>query len=192
MLFQMVQGIIIIALLFFVFDIRTRRQQSPKSSVPLFLGFFFPFYVLAYLLVLFVLPKAVTPFDWLALIFTSVGLALVMKARIDLRDYYAWPGFFKENTQIVRTGVYAYMRHPIYVGVYVFVFGTLLTVIYHAEFKIGLIVAMAAAALLASITVSARHEEEVLEDRFGEDYLNYKEEVYAGFPFCKRKSKKDK
>ncbi len=111
--FKFLQSLIVIALLFFILDIRATRRQFIKSRIPLFMGVIFSFYVLGYFLTLFIFPESVTVFDWLALILTVLGLSLVLKARFDLREFYAWPGFLRPDAKIVKTGIYSYIRHPI-------------------------------------------------------------------------------
>ena len=86
------------------------------------------------------------------------------------------PGFQKPPDRIVDTGLYAYLRNPMYLGHLIFYAGLAAT--FHS---------MAAVALLlvhipwfhARVLEDERH----LETRFGEDYRAYKRRVKRWIPY---------
>lgn len=59
---------------------------------------------------------------------TLVGLTIAMWARIHLGQYWSDKVVLKVDHQLIRTGPYANMRHPIYSGVLLGVLGTALVV----------------------------------------------------------------
>ncbi len=181
--FKITQALVAVLLLFFVFDFRLRGERHLNAGTPLLVALLFPAYAIGYLSVVLFFLKSITVLDWVAFFISLTGLVLVIKARVDLKDRYAWPGQFRLNTQLVRNGIYAYMRHPIYIGVFMFVTGTLLTVIVHSVLWLGILMAIVAASLLAFVTLAARYEEVRLQEELGEVYISYQCEVNAVLPF---------
>ena len=76
----------------------------------------------------------------------------------------------KEDHQLIRTGPYARMRHPIYTGLAVAMFGTALVV---GEWR----ALLGAFLVLTAHVLKARKEESWLTERFGEAYENYRRET---------------
>lgn len=186
MIFQILQAAVAVLILFFVFDIKHRGESNFDSGIPLFIAILLPLYCLGYVLVVFSYLDPVTVFDWMTLILTFLGLALIARARFDLRGNYAWPGQFKESLEFVRTGIYAHLRHPIYTGISIFLIGTLFTVVVHSHLIPGLLLAILSATILALLASMARYEEVYLRQKFGELYITYSYEVHAVFPLFRR------
>ncbi len=77
----------------------------------------------------------------------------------------------EESTQLVTTGIYRFSRNPMYVGFFLFLLAW--TVLLGS-----LIVFLILPFFVLLITkVQILPEEEVLQKKFGEDYLNYKSSV---------------
>lgn len=180
--FQLLQSVVVVALVFFVFDFRLRGETVFGSKLPLLIGTLLPLYCLGYLSVLYGFLETVTYVDWTAFMITVLSLALIMKAKIDLKDWYTWPGQFKHGPYLIKTGVYTWIRHPVYTGIFMFVFGTLLTVILHSVFMLGVFVSLAGASLLAFTFFVAQQEEFFLKKELGDSYIAYIYEVGAFFP----------
>src|SRR6266542_5240206 len=69
------------------------------------------------------LPKTAAAFaSGVALLIT--GLAFTLWARIHIGEYWSGTITLKEGHRLIRTGPYALVRHPIYTGMFVGVFGT--------------------------------------------------------------------
>ena len=81
----------------------------------------------------------------------------------------------REEPDLVTTGPYRLIRHPIYTGIIVAVTGTAL-----ATSLYGLI---AAAVLLAYFAYSARTEERFLAERFPDTFPPYKARTKMLIPF---------
>jgi protein-S-isoprenylcysteine O-methyltransferase Ste14 len=101
---------------------------------------------------------------------------LAISARRHLGLYWSGTIAIKEEHRLIRSGPYAFVRHPIYAG---FVGGMLGTAIALGELRGVLAVIMLLAACLRKIRV----EEKWLVQRFGESYIAYQKEVRALVPF---------
>lgn len=95
-----------------------------------------------------------------------LGLFLIFKG---------WNTIYKHRNELCTSGVYSYIRHPQYLGLcciltgYLFHFPTpLLAILY--------------AILLFMYYKSARKEEQILEAKYGESFLEYKRNVGMYFP----------
>ena len=185
LIFQVAQALMAVILLFFIFDIKVVGKQHINSNLPLLIGVLFPLYIIGFIMIVFSLSESINMIVKLTFFSTVIGLIMVIKARMDLKNVYAWPGHFREETTLVKSGIYKYIRHPIYVGIYIFILGTLLFVIAFSNFVSGLLMALVGSILLAFITIATRLEEVHLQKNLGESYALYKKEVHAVFPFGK-------
>lgn len=127
-----------------------------------------------YLFNRFILPA---PLDLLAAITGAVlllsGLSCAIWARVTLGRFWSGSVAVIENQPVIKTGPYAFVRHPIYTGVIMMLWGSLLL----EPFGFMLLVAVLGA---ISLIVKARLEERMLERRLGNEYANYRKEV-GGF-----------
>ncbi len=105
---------------------------------------------------------------------TLAGLAIAVWARIHLGQFWSDKVVLKVDHQLVRTGPYAYMRHPIYSGVLLGVAGTALVL---GEWR-GL---LAFLLLFTNYWVKAEREERILSARFGQEFHDHQQQ--AGFLF---------
>lgn len=110
-------------------------------------------------------------FAYLGSIVTFVGLAVAFWARIHLGQYWSDKVVLKIDHQLVRTGPYAYLRHPIYSGVLLGVLGTALVVDRWRAL-------LAFAILFVNYSIKAKREERILAGAF-EAFSDYKKR--AGF-----------
>lgn len=115
---------------------------------------------------------------WSGLALLVAGLAFAAWARMRLGRNWSGAVTVKENHELIRSGPYAYVRHPIYTGMLSAVTGT---VICAATLRAALGLAIIAAALL----VKSRSEERFMRETFPGEYAKYCEEVPALIPFTK-------
>jgi protein-S-isoprenylcysteine O-methyltransferase Ste14 len=109
----------------------------------------------------------------LALFF--LGLALAVWARLYIGRNWGMPMSHKDEPELVTTGPYHRIRHPIYTGIIVAMIGTVLaTTLY------GLIVA---AVLAGFFIYSATREEAYLTEQFQDAYRAYKRSTKMLIPF---------
>jgi len=111
---------------------------------------------------------------------TLAGITLAFWARLHLGQNWSDKVVLKVGHELVRSGPYAYFRHPIYSGVLLGVAGSAMVV---GEWR-GVI---AFCMLLVNYAIKARKEEKILSVQFGEAFELHKRE--AGFLLPKLRSK---
>ncbi len=105
----------------------------------------------------------------------AAGLALAVWARVYIGKNWGMPMTRRNEPDLVTTGPYCLIRHPIYTGIILAVTGTAL-----ATSLYGL---LAAAVLLAYFAYSARTEERFLAERFPDTFPPYKARTKMLIPF---------
>lgn len=94
-----------------------------------------------------------------------VGVAFAIWARAHIGDNWGMPMTERESPELVTSGPYAYVRHPIYTGVLIALFGTMLA--------IDLRALLAWPIALLYFGLSAMKEERDMQRRFPEQYRSY-------------------
>jgi protein-S-isoprenylcysteine O-methyltransferase Ste14 len=107
---------------------------------------------------------------------TCLGLGFAIWARVHLGQQWSGRVEVKQQRRLVRSGPYAWVRHPIYAGILLAIAGSALVA---GELTALLAVVIMGAAYLRKV----RMEEAVLLDVFGEEYQRYRREVRALIPF---------
>jgi protein-S-isoprenylcysteine O-methyltransferase Ste14 len=107
---------------------------------------------------------------------TGLGLAFAIWARLHLGRQWSGRVEVKQGHFVVRTGPYAWVRHPIYAGILVAIAGSAIVA---RELTSALAVVIMAAAYWRKV----RMEETVLLHSFGPEYQAYRREVKALVPF---------
>lgn len=111
----------------------------------------------------------------IGLIITGFGLLLIVAG---------WRPIYRAKEELVTKGIYRYVRHPQYLGLILVTFGWLIhwpTVPTAIMWPI----------LVAMYYRLAKKEEKEMEERFGDRYLIYKEEVPMFIPRLSNKSRQD-
>jgi len=109
------------------------------------------------------------------LILTIAGVAFAIWARLRLGRNWSGTVTLKQNHQLIRTGPYALVRHPIYTGLLLAMLGTAVEI-----GKFGGLLAVAVAFI--GLQWKVRDEEAFMTEQFGAEYLRYKSEVKALIP----------
>lgn len=122
--------------------------------------------------------SAIAYFIGLALL--VAGLAFSVWARVHLGRNWSGNVAVKEGHELIRTGPYAYVRHPIYTGILTGVLGT-------AICSGTLRAAVGVAIIAAAFVVKLRAEERFMRETFPGQYEKFSEEVPALIPFTKRR-----
>jgi protein-S-isoprenylcysteine O-methyltransferase Ste14 len=104
-----------------------------------------------------------------------VGLAFAVWARRHLGRNWGMPMSLKEEHELVTTGPYHYLRHPIYTGILLAVLGSGLVV-----GRLWLVVFIVVCPFLI---FSARTEERLMMQQFPNEYPEYKKKTKALIPF---------
>lgn len=81
-----------------------------------------------------------------------------------------------ENGKLIITGIYQYVRHPLYTGVILQVLGVFVLFPY-------IKVLIASVILIVYILIGSKLEEVKLIDEFGEEYISYKKKVKGLIPY---------
>jgi len=102
------------------------------------------------------------------------GMFIAIWARVHLGRYWSDKIVLKADHQLIRTGPYACMRHPIYSGVLLGVAGTALVV---GQWR-GV---LAFLLLLVNYSIKAKKEEALLAGHFGQSFREHA--AHAGFLF---------
>jgi protein-S-isoprenylcysteine O-methyltransferase Ste14 len=115
-------------------------------------------------------------FHWAGDGLQIVGLAFAIWARLHIGRNWSGDVTLKRDHALVRSGPYALVRHPIYSGLSLAIFGRALA---HGN----------VAGLLAFVLVlfewnrKWRVEERFMVEQFGAEYLRYRQEVKALIPY---------
>jgi protein-S-isoprenylcysteine O-methyltransferase Ste14 len=184
--FLFFQAVVALTFAVFISDFKRKIGMVPliseKWTYALKLLLLVPLFVYAYALI--TLP-AVLPFDLFSFGLTLLGTVLVVKAKVDLARHHTWTGFCMDTPKLVAHGIYAYMRHPLYAGVYLFVSGLTLTVVLHASWCLVVPAGLALVYILSFLAVSASRETIRLEKKLGREFTEYKRQVHFCLPLRK-------
>jgi protein-S-isoprenylcysteine O-methyltransferase len=114
------------------------------------------------------------------LIIYIAGFGFLMWARRTLGRHWgistSLQAKLHSNHELIQSGPYTIVRHPMYFGAWVMMFGLLLS--YPKWVILILYISM-----VASLSMRARREEAVLAERFGEKWLEYKEQTSFLIPY---------
>jgi protein-S-isoprenylcysteine O-methyltransferase Ste14 len=160
--------------------VRTRRSESWQSGasyrLPLHIG------------VLLLSFRRLLPPPWsrllyppsvrsatITLVLQAAGLSLTLWARIHLGKYWSATITLKHGHQVIQTGPYAWVRHPIYSGLLLALSGTAIWIGTLQSFLgFGL--------LFTSFIRKLILEERWLREHLGDEYGRYQERVKALIP----------
>jgi protein-S-isoprenylcysteine O-methyltransferase Ste14 len=105
----------------------------------------------------------------------TVGLLVTVWARRHLGRNWSGTITVKHGHELVRSGPYRYVRHPIYSGLILALIGTAIAI---GEWR-GLV---GAVLIAVSFAIKLSFEERMLAPVFGEELVRYRAEVPALFP----------
>jgi len=184
--FQFCQAIVAITFAVFISDFKRKVGMVPliseKWTYVLKLSLLAPLVVYSYALITL---NGVLPVDLLSFGLTLLGTALVVKAKWDLSRHHTWTGFCMDAPKLVAHGIYSYIRHPLYAGVYLFVSGLTLTVTLHTSWYLVAPAGLALPYILSFLAVSASRETKRLEKKLGREFTEYKKQVHFCLPLRK-------
>lgn len=103
---------------------------------------------------------------------TWMGIGLAIWARYHLAEYWSARVTIKEDHQLIRTGPYMHLRHPIYTGLILATIGSALVIgQWRCVFGVCLVV--------AGYCLKAKTEESMLTQQFGEAFREHQK--HTGF-----------
>ena len=144
-----------------------RETDSPGIRVPpplIFLGF----------LILGLMFDSDFELSWNALVgglIAALGLTLILKSVPKHKEAGTNVEPWEPTHAIISTGLYAFTRNPIYLGMAVTHGGIAI-----AAASIGAVISLIGAVIVIQVYVIAR-EERYLTEKFGQEYLDYKNKV---------------
>ena len=100
---------------------------------------------------------------WAGVLVTGLGVGIGMWARLSLGTNWSGMVTLKKDHELIRTGLYRWIRHPIYTGILAGFLGTEL-ILGHARGLLGFVI------LWLSFYFKARREENFLRQEFGEGF----------------------
>jgi protein-S-isoprenylcysteine O-methyltransferase Ste14 len=118
---------------------------------------------------------------WFAVALTAIGFALTLWARYILGSNWSGNVTIKVAHELIRTGPYRFVRHPIYTGIILAAAGTAIAL----DQSRGL---AALALLWFSFTIKRLKEEEFMRQTFGTQYIEYSQNTGAIFPTILRRN----
>jgi protein-S-isoprenylcysteine O-methyltransferase Ste14 len=112
----------------------------------------------------------------LGLALAVIGFTIILVALSTLRMSYSSTLVVREDHQLITHGIYRFVRHPIYLGVILVLFG----VPVYASSLLGLLIM----SLLIPVFINRiKIEERLLTDEFGDAYRTYKDTTRKLIPF---------
>ena len=120
-------------------------------------------------------PRTAVTF-WLGAAITMVGLLFTIWARVHLGRNWSGTVTIKQGHELVTSGPYSLVRHPIYTGLLLAFIGSAIGL---GEWRgiVGIVIAA------ASFWIKLRIEENWLQQEFGETYAAYRQRVRALVPY---------
>jgi len=97
---------------------------------------------------------------WTGLTVTTLGIAISIWARLSLGSNWSGTVTLKDNHELIRKGLYRWIRHPIYSGILLGALGSAI-INGHVRGFVGVLV------VLLSFYIKARREERFLREEFG-------------------------
>ncbi len=150
---------------------KTKRRESIVQRLvyilPLFVGFYLLYSVdLRYSwLGTFFVPHT-PPVQWLGVVIMAAGIGIACWARIHLGTNWSGVVTLKEGHELIRTGPYRNIRHPIYTGILIAFFGNIL--------QLGQVRGLITLAIIwLSFYIKARREESFLRQEFGPKFVEH-------------------
>jgi protein-S-isoprenylcysteine O-methyltransferase Ste14 len=120
-------------------------------------------------------PAGLWPF-WLGAAVTLAGLLFAVWARLYLGTNWSRSVTIKQDHELITTGPYAMVRHPIYTGILTGLLGTAIALSQVRGFIVLVLFFLA-------FWIKLRLEEQWMRSQFGETYATYAHETAALVPY---------
>jgi protein-S-isoprenylcysteine O-methyltransferase Ste14 len=121
-----------------------------------------------YLTQLYVTPSASILIGWAGLLVYAIGGVIAVLSRVQLGKQGSGRLILQDEHGMVTSGLYNHVRHPMYTG------GLIGTIAFSMVFRSLLVTILDFALYFVIFRQRLLKEEEILEQEFGEDYLEYK------------------
>lgn len=117
-----------------------------------------------------------SPFQLVSWILLILSIYVVITGYLLLKRKGKPGSNFENTSQLVKSGIYGYIRHPLYLSIFLLGTGVMLKDPEPAQLILGVI-------NLIAIYVTARIEENEMISKFGDEYRTYMKETKMFFPF---------
>jgi protein-S-isoprenylcysteine O-methyltransferase Ste14 len=180
----MIRALWILFAVYWVVSAFRRKKTKQRESIFQRLTYVLP---LLFAFLLFSLPEADRGWlgaplysqslaaGWLGVLLTAAGVAIAFWARVHLGTNWSGVVTLKEDHELIRTGPYRTIRHPIYTGILLAVLGSVVAL---AQFR-GVI---AFVIIWLSFYIKARREESLLSAEFGPRFAEHRQHTGMFLP----------
>jgi protein-S-isoprenylcysteine O-methyltransferase Ste14 len=186
LLYKFAQSAVLLTFTIFISDIRRKEGSRPLVDELLVLlmklCYLIPVSVFAYSIYRL---ASVSILGYLSIGLTFAGTTLVLKAKLDLGDYHVWTGYGKEETRLVVRGVYRWIRHPIYAGIFLFILGAMLVTVPGTPWFLLIPFFISLTYITAFLIYASIKETEFLKKKFGDEFIQYYKRVHPFVPVNK-------
>jgi protein-S-isoprenylcysteine O-methyltransferase Ste14 len=117
-----------------------------------------------------------SPYQLISWILLILSLYVVITGYLLLKRKGKPDANFENTSQLVKSGIYGYIRHPLYLSVFLLGTGVVMKNPGPAQIILGVI-------NLVAVYVTARIEEKEMIAKFGDDYRSYMKETKMFIPF---------
>ena len=114
-----------------------------------------------------------------AMLIAPPAVVLVWKATAHLGKQWRYEAAITEDHELITTGAYRLVRHPIYTSMLGMILATGLAYTWWPLLLAGFLI------FLIGIEIRVRAEDRLLEEYFQEEFLEYKARTRAFFPFLR-------
>jgi protein-S-isoprenylcysteine O-methyltransferase Ste14 len=173
--FEAIRGIWIVFMAYWLISALKRKRTKTRESFSQRLRYVLPLLLGSYLLFRWdgqygwlntrFVPDTLNT-QWFGVFLTGAGIAIAIWARYHLGANWSGVVTLKEGHELIRTGPYRNIRHPIYTGILLALLGTAVAL---GEVR-GL---LAVALVWASFYFKARREESFLAKEFGASFADH-------------------
>ena len=177
---------IIVLTYWFISGLRTKKVENQESFTTRFVQYWLPLIIAILLL---------GPGDWyghswlrenfvehtnfvgiIGLSISVIGAIIACSSRYMLGKNWSLSVQKKENHQLIKSGIYKVVRHPIYTGLLLLFIGNAIIVGDYRAIIAVLIV-------FVSLWLKLKKEEKLLTETFGIEYIDYKSQTKALIPY---------
>ena len=119
-------------------------------------------------------------------------MTTVIVSKISLGVNHSWTGYGTFPKEFLSSGIYSKIRHPMYMGIFICIFGMWFHVFWHATLLFLIINYICSLFIFYVLIASASKEEKHLLYLFGKDYQQYVIKIHPFLPITKHYVQEEK